>query len=145
MLIKQLFLPPESTITLADLFPNTDSKSTLRPAEGCGCATGEGVNPKKSQNGKKLKPTSTALDNDNRMENATNFHNINKANPSSKMFPKLPHLFVVMTFSITKSSHLTKKTYKRAAEIKLLLCFITGKKKSLLIFYLSICCILMIF
>lgn len=46
------FLPPESTITLVDLFPKTDSKSTLRPAEGCGCATGEGVNPKKNQNGK---------------------------------------------------------------------------------------------
>lgn len=53
MLTKQFFLPPESTITLADLFPNTDSKSTLRPAEGCGCATGEGVNPKKNQNKKK--------------------------------------------------------------------------------------------
>lgn len=36
---------------LVDLFPNTDSKSTLRPAEGCGCATGEGVNPKRNQNG----------------------------------------------------------------------------------------------
>lgn len=38
-------LPPESRTTLEDLFPNTDSKSTLRPADGCGWATGEGVNP----------------------------------------------------------------------------------------------------
>jgi hypothetical protein len=37
-----------------DLFPNTDSKSTLRPVEGCGCVTGEGVNPEKNQNVKKL-------------------------------------------------------------------------------------------
>lgn len=29
-------LPPESGTTLEDLFPNTDSKSTLRPADGCG-------------------------------------------------------------------------------------------------------------
>lgn len=49
MLINNFFLPPESTITLVDLFPNTDSKSTLRPAEGCGCATGEDVNPKKNE------------------------------------------------------------------------------------------------
>ena len=34
---------------LVDLFPNTDSKSTLRPAEGCGCATGEGVNPRETK------------------------------------------------------------------------------------------------
>lgn len=38
-------LPPESRTTLEDLFPNTDSKSTLRPADGCGWATGDGVNP----------------------------------------------------------------------------------------------------
>lgn len=37
-------------MTFVDLFPNTDSKSTLRPAEGCGCATGDGLNPKKKQN-----------------------------------------------------------------------------------------------
>lgn len=45
LLILASVLPPESVTTLEDLFPKTDSKSTLRPADGCGWATGDGVNP----------------------------------------------------------------------------------------------------
>lgn len=68
------------------------------------------------------------------MEKAINSHNINKANPASKMFPTLPHFFVVITFSITKSSQSQRKI-TRAAEVELLVCFITGAGgRTLLIF-----------
>lgn len=64
------------------------------------------------------------------MEKAINSYNKNKANPSSKMFPTLPQFFWCGDYIFhNKIIPLTKRTNKIAIEIKLLVCFDTGKKK----------------
>lgn len=79
------------------------------------------------------------------MEKAINSHSINKANPTSKMFPTPPTTSLCGDYIFhNKIIPLTKKTNNGTTEVELLVCFVTGKKKNTLLIF-CVCCMLVTF
>lgn len=80
------------------------------------------------------------------MEKAINSHSINKANPTSKMFPTPPTPSLCDDYIFhNKIIPLTKKTNNGTTEVELLVCFVTGKKKHKTLLIFRVCCMLMTF